>query len=145
MGNHIEQPVAPSTGTGDGTLPHPAHTPGPWFVFGNGHCVGGRFTPRSDLGDDPTQQTAGVAMCAMKLRPPSENEANAKLIVSAPAADLILRMLQRGVAAFDPSTAELRFNGLRYSARDCDWDKIVAVIGWEKCQRAAYGPREGAG
>lgn len=59
------------------------HTPGPWFVFGvNGHCVGGPFTPKP--GDDPNQQTAGVAMCGMRLRDPHEAAFNARLIAAAP-------------------------------------------------------------
>lgn len=54
-----------------------AHTPGPWFLFGNGHCVGGPFN-----GADA--QTAGVAMCSMARRTTEENDANARLIVAAP-------------------------------------------------------------
>jgi hypothetical protein len=57
------------------------HTPGPWFVFGNGHCVGG---PTGMMDADPNQKTAGIAMCAMRLRTDDENEANARLIASAP-------------------------------------------------------------
>lgn len=58
------------------------HTPGPWFVFGNGHCVGGPFEPGE--GDDPDQTTAGVAMCRMRLRHNDEAAANARLIAAAP-------------------------------------------------------------
>jgi hypothetical protein len=61
-----------------------AHTPGPWFVFGNGHCVGGPCEPGNGLLDDPEQKTAGVAMCGMRLRTSEECEANAKLIAAAP-------------------------------------------------------------
>jgi hypothetical protein len=56
-------------------------TPGPWFVFGNGHCVGGPF---SGVGGEPGQATAGVAMCGMRLRTEEECEANARLIAAAP-------------------------------------------------------------
>jgi hypothetical protein len=61
-------------------------TPGPWFVFGNGHCVGGPFTQTDHAGvcDDPEQKTAGVAMCGMRLRTAEEAEANALLIAAAP-------------------------------------------------------------
>ncbi len=52
-----------------------AYTPGPWFVFGNGHCVGGPHHGN---------ETAGVAMCAMRLRDEEENAANARLIAAAP-------------------------------------------------------------
>ena len=57
------------------------HTPGPWFVFGNGHCVGG---PKGFIDGDPREQTAGVAMCGMRLRTDDEAEANARLIAAAP-------------------------------------------------------------
>lgn len=58
------------------------HTPGPWFIFGNGHCVGGPASPDdSELSANPR---AGVAMCHMSRRPPHENQANARLIAAAP-------------------------------------------------------------
>ena len=57
------------------------HTPGPWFIFGNGHCVGG---PKGPIDGDPRQQTAGVAMCGMRLRTEDEAKANARLIAAAP-------------------------------------------------------------
>lgn len=56
------------------------HTRAPWFVFGNGHCVGGPMT-------DPLPaeaKTAGVAMCSMNARLPEENTANALLIAASP-------------------------------------------------------------
>lgn len=56
------------------------HTPGPWFVFGNGHCVGG---PCERPGE--AEQTGGIAMCGMRLRSPEEAAANARLIAAAPA------------------------------------------------------------
>lgn len=52
------------------------HTPGPWFVFENGHCVGG--PGETEAG------TAGVALCGMRLRTPEEIAANARLIAAAP-------------------------------------------------------------
>lgn len=58
------------------------HTPGPWYVFGNGHCVGGPFS--SDDPDESGRKTAGIAMCGMRLRSPDESEANARLIAAAP-------------------------------------------------------------
>ncbi|HEY1186933.1 MAG TPA: dATP/dGTP pyrophosphohydrolase domain-containing protein [Gemmata sp.] len=60
------------------------HTPGPWFVFGNGHCVGGPVEPGNGICDDQEQKTAGVAMCGMRLRPAEECAANAALIAQAP-------------------------------------------------------------
>ena len=51
-----------------------AHTPGPWFLFGNGHCIGGPLNG----------ETAGIAMCSMARRTDEENAANAKLIAAAP-------------------------------------------------------------
>ena len=62
-------------------MPESKHTPGPWFVFGNGHCVGG---PKGFIDGDPREQTAGVAMCGMRLRTDDEAEANARLIAAAP-------------------------------------------------------------
>lgn len=58
-----------------------AHTPGPWFVFGNGHCVGGPVGP---LGNSSGAAEAGVALCGMQLRTPKEAAANARLIAAAP-------------------------------------------------------------
>lgn len=58
-------------------MSEPKHTPGPWFLFANGHCVGG---PHSD----PKQEVAGIAMCSLHLRTDEENKANAQLIVTAP-------------------------------------------------------------
>ena len=57
------------------------HTPGPWFIFGNGHCVGGANTDPTTLAEHPT---AGIAMCGMARREPAECEANARLIAAAP-------------------------------------------------------------
>ena len=51
------------------------HTPGPWFTFANGHCVG---AAHADCG------TAGVAMCNMARRSPEENAANAQLMAASP-------------------------------------------------------------
>lgn len=56
---------------------HEQHTPGPWFVFGNGHCVGGPC-------DRPPTNTGGIAMCSMQVRTPAEIAANARLIAAAP-------------------------------------------------------------
>jgi len=57
------------------------HTPGPWFIFGNGHCVGGANTDPTTLAE---HQSAGIAMCGMARRDPTECEANARLIAAAP-------------------------------------------------------------
>lgn len=62
------------------TQPTARHTDGPWFVFGNGHCVGGPLTDRLPA----ETQTAGIAMCGMKMRLPEENAANARLVAAAP-------------------------------------------------------------
>ena len=89
------------------------HTPGPWFVFPNGHCVGG---PTGLLDADPNEKTAGVAMCGMRLRTEEEIEANARLIAAAPdllaACEDYLRELQSWSESNTPPTdstmAELR-------------------------------------
>lgn len=66
------------------------------------------------------------------------DEANARLIAAAPAADLLLQMLRLGLACFDGDTNEFRFDGLRYSTRGSgpDWSKLVTFIGWNKCRAA---------
>lgn len=51
------------------------HTKEPWYVFGNGHCVGG---PQSEGGAGE-----GVAMCGMRARTEMESQANARRIVAA--------------------------------------------------------------
>lgn len=69
-----------------------AGTPGPWFVFGNGHCVGGQASD-----DAEAIPTAGVAACGMGRRPPAETRANAAAIACLPdlleAADDMVRTL----------------------------------------------------
>lgn len=55
----------------------PSYTQGPWFIFGNGHCIGG---PQPDR-DPPT---AGIAMFSMAGRSAEENAANAWLCKHAP-------------------------------------------------------------
>lgn len=51
-----------------------AHTPGPWFIFGNKHCVGASLV----------DETALIAMCGAARRTTQENEANARLVAVAP-------------------------------------------------------------
>lgn len=43
--------------------------------------------------------------------------------------ELMLKLIQHGLARFEPSTKEFCFNGLRYGASDGDWDKIISMIG----------------
>lgn len=90
-----------------------AHTPGPWFLFGNGHCVGG---PASDT-ETPT---AGVAMCGMARRGPDESAANARLISAAP--DML--------AALRGLLASQEFSALKLHQR-------VAIV--EAVERATKG------
>jgi hypothetical protein len=49
------------------------HTPTPWSLFGNGHCIKGSH----ETGE------AGIAMCSMAKRTPEENAINAAFIVKA--------------------------------------------------------------
>lgn len=57
-------------------------TPRPWFTFGNPvHCIGGPFVP--EVGENPTQTKAGIAMFGMRLRHNDEAEANARLTLRA--------------------------------------------------------------
>jgi len=53
------------------------HTPGPWIVAPNGHCV---------LSDSPRLDgiPRGVAACAMTARSQAEAKANAQLVAAAP-------------------------------------------------------------
>ena len=61
------------------------HTPGPWFVFTNGHCVGGPVEGAEAITfSGGVATTAGVAMCGMARRSASEAAANARLIAAAP-------------------------------------------------------------
>ncbi len=48
----------------------PAHTPGPWHVYGNGHCIGAK--------------DGGVGLFAMMVRTQGEIRANAQLCAAAP-------------------------------------------------------------
>lgn len=57
------------------------HTPGPWFMFANGQCIGG---PAGPLGNPSGADTAGIAHCGMGLRTSAETQANARLIAAAP-------------------------------------------------------------
>lgn len=47
------------------------HTPAPWSLFGNGHCIKGKLNDGE----------AGIAICSMQARTPEENAANAACIV----------------------------------------------------------------
>ena len=102
------------------------HTPGPWFIFGNGHCVGGANTDATTLNEHPT---AGIAMCGMARRDPAECTANARLIAAAP--DL-LEALQ---AAYDAL-------GISYPLHSSDMDKRGAVLAQA---RAAIAKATGEG
>lgn len=67
------------------------HTPGPWFVFPNGNCVGGPTGPCGPAHADESN-TAGIALCGMRLRTHEEQEANARLIAAAP--DLLAALIE---------------------------------------------------
>lgn len=56
-------------------------TPGPWFTFANGQCIGGPVGP---LGNPSGADTAGIAHCGMGLRTGAEIQANARLMAAAP-------------------------------------------------------------
>ena len=68
------------------------HTPGPWFTFANGQCIGG---PAGPLGNPSGADTAGLAHCGMGLRTGSEIKANARLIAAAPELLAELQMAHR--------------------------------------------------
>lgn len=73
------------------------HTPGPWFIFGNGHCVGGANTDPTTVAEHPT---AGIAMCGMARRDPAECEANARLVAAAPCLLQALRDVLSGAVHY---------------------------------------------
>jgi hypothetical protein len=70
------------------------HTPGPWFTFANGTCVGG---PVGILGNPSGAETAGIAHCGMALRTGDELQANARLIAAAPELLQALREAEAGL------------------------------------------------
>jgi hypothetical protein len=49
---------------------------------------------------------------------------------------MLLCLLQRGDARFEGTTGEFCFGGLRYSARDEEWSRLIKVIGPEKVRAA---------
>lgn len=51
-------------------------------------------------------------------------------------AEVVLRLLQLGCATFDSSTKELRFEGMRYSARDFDWSLLLNTAGRDNVRAA---------
>lgn len=53
------------------------------------------------------------------------------------AADVLLRLLQCGAARFEPSTREFCFDGLRYSTGDCDWVRLLDLVGRERAEAVA--------
>ena len=81
------------------------HTPGPWYTFGNGHCVGG---PEGTPGAGE-----GIAMCAMRARTPDEARANASLIAAAPE---MLAALHECVAWIDELQTQVADTG-EYTVR----------------------------
>lgn len=118
------------------------HTPGPWDAD---HCTA--HTQDNDPGyfqiDGPTPKglnntipyTVADTMNRHFCVDPDEDRANARLIAAAPAQEVILQLLRRGLARFEPATDEFCFDGLRYSARD-DWSGLLDVIGWDKTRAA---------
>lgn len=107
------------------------YTPGPWDAKDYRVCA------NFQEGDPEIKVICDTANNAKTRN--DENRANAGLIAMGPAADLLLRLLLSGKAKIDPATAEIRFDGLRYSARDGRWNAVVGVMGWEKCRRALAG------
>jgi hypothetical protein len=54
----------------------------------------------------------------MKTKKPKTNDA-----------ELLLKLIQKGLARFEPSTGEFCFQGMRYGASAGDWSRVVDVIG----------------
>lgn len=66
-----------------------------------------------------------------------QTEANAHLICTAPAMDIILSLLTLKLARIEKSgrLSEFCFEGLRYILNG-DWNQLVNVIGWDKAREA---------
>jgi hypothetical protein len=108
------------------------HTPGPWMVLPANER--GQFViltehgPRLDIAE-----TYGW--------PDTPRAANARLIAEAPAQAVVLRLLQLGLARFEPG--EFCFNGLRFSQRgNSSWSALVAAIGWDAAHAAIAAASE---
>lgn len=118
-----------------------AHTPGPWTYDIHEHS----FYIWADEGmvadGDPDQpgiaRIRGVGRGADEV----EQEANARLIASAPAMELALRMVSAGIARIERSQTsplvEFCFAGLRYVVSGGDWHGLIRTIGWKDCVEAA--------
>ena len=74
------------------------------------------------------------------LRRLPEQEYNARLIAAAPAMDMVLQMISLGIAGIQRSSTtnlvEFCFDGLRYSATNGDWSRVIDAVGWDRCRKA---------
>lgn len=107
-------------------MPRVPSTPGPWFAFGNGHCVGGPLPPAAD----GTPQTAGVAMCSMRVRSEAECAANATLIVAAPLLLAACKLAGSRMAALKGGADGARSHANMTAAIDACLAAVAAAEGY---------------
>jgi hypothetical protein len=106
------------------------HTTAPWEDNGNGLIYG---QCRAD--DDEAPFVADV--CDNPHAYTEQEQANAQLIVAAPARAIILDLVQQGLMTLQEGEAE--FDGVmyRFDARQPDWCVgVLASIGWDAARVA---------
>lgn len=107
------------------------HKPGPWYTD-------------ADCGHEMVVDAKGqlVADCCVFAKHASteSNIANARLVAAAPANDLVLKLLEHGLARIERSgqLVEFCFDGFRYSIDDAliRYSSWLDHIGWDRVRRA---------
>jgi len=118
-----------------------SHTPGPWRP-GNACASVVSDTPiENGINGGDAVEFYGGHLIAESIAP-----SNLKLIASAPAMHLVLRMIVAGIARIERSgtLVELCFEGLRYSNSDGDWGELMRFIGWDRAAEALAKAEGGA-
>ena len=112
-----------------------SYTNGPWEASEHGDYTDYDSRCIVVLGDDCTIRVA-VVLGADDL----ETNASARLIASAPAMDIALRLIADGHARIERcgNLREFCFDGIRYCMNG-DWNALITVIGWEKAIAKATG------
>jgi len=105
------------------------YTPAPWV-----YTLDARGVCRIHGGDNAK---APIRIGEVTAATQKQAEANARLIVAAPAQALILDLVQQGLMTLQEGEAE--FDGVMYwfDARQPDWCAgVVAAIGWDAARAA---------
>ena len=117
--------------------PAAQHTPGPWKVAGyrddaDGLCV--------------VQKSTGGLICFVEttLGQAAADEANSRLIATAPAQTIVIDLLRYGLATV--TDGDLEFDGVMYWFDDQrpDWAALVDAIGWDYARAAIAKAKGGA-